>query len=274
MNEDKNMNEGKKFIQPITIAAFIAGVVLVILGYLILQSGILNKNSLDTKSIIEHWGSSVVRIVCDDGFGNTWSGSGTLWNVNNNFVVTTNKHVADSQSCLAIVTPFKNALSDVQNSLIYKARKDSFRTLEGDLDFLSFSLEERESNIPLSKLAAYAHTMNKRCNKTLYPTGEQILILGYPAVGTLEGTALTVNEGIISGIESGFSFVEGGQFTWYVTSAKIEQGNSGGAAIASDGCFIGIPTWSSTGVIESQGRLLIYSGEDSFIRSNLGSNKN
>ncbi len=269
--ETEFVGEEKKTIQFVTIATFFIGMVLtlVTLLYIDFSLGIMGKKNLDAKSIVERWGSSVVRLVCDDGFGNSWSGSGTLWNINNNFIVTTNKHVADSQSCLIIVTPFKNGISDVKNSLIYRAKKDSFRTLDGDFDYLSLSLEERETDTPLSKLITLAHKINERCDNTLYSTGEKILILGYPAVGTLEGTALTVNEGIISGVEKGFSFDNNAPFTWYVTSAKIEEGNSGGTAVASDGCFIGIPTWSTIGALESQGRLLIYSGEASLIKSSL-----
>nr|MDQ3014484.1 hypothetical protein [bacterium] len=58
---------------------------------------------------------------------------------------------------------------------------------------------------------------------------------------------VTATEGIISGYEGNY----------YITSAKIEQGNSGGAAISlRDNCFLGIPTLTLVGKVESLGRIL------------------
>ena len=75
--------------------------------------------------------------------------------------------------------------------------------------------------------------------------GEQVLILGYPGIGS--ASDITVTEGIISGYENGY----------YVTSAKVEQGNSGGAAIlVEDNCYLGIPSFAQTGAIESLARIL------------------
>lgn len=79
--------------------------------------------------------------------------------------------------------------------------------------------------------------------------GERIFILGYPFVG---GANVTVTEGIVSGFEGEF-----GEFI--KTSAKIEQGNSGGIAIAAkDGCALGIPSWTETGEFDSIARILTY----------------
>lgn len=75
--------------------------------------------------------------------------------------------------------------------------------------------------------------------------GEQVLILGYPTIGSLSD--ITVTEGIISGYENGY----------YITSAKVEQGNSGGAAIlVEDNCYLGIPSFAYSGQLESLARIL------------------
>ena len=75
--------------------------------------------------------------------------------------------------------------------------------------------------------------------------GEKIIILGFPEIGAESG--ITVAEGIISGEEENY----------YVTSAKIDSGNSGGVAISSDrNCFIGTPTATIIGQAESFGRIL------------------
>lgn len=73
--------------------------------------------------------------------------------------------------------------------------------------------------------------------------GDEIWIVGYPAVG---GFTLNVTDGIISGVAGGY----------IKTSAKIEQGNSGGAAFHESGCWIGIPTFAKVGDIESIGYIL------------------
>lgn len=73
--------------------------------------------------------------------------------------------------------------------------------------------------------------------------GDDLWVVGYPQVG---GFTLNVTDGIISGAAGGY----------LKTSAKVEQGNSGGAAFHESGCWIGIPTFSSVGGVESIGYIL------------------
>jgi S1-C subfamily serine protease len=69
--------------------------------------------------------------------------------------------------------------------------------------------------------------------------------LGYPFIGTSDN--VTVTSGVISGIEQDY----------YVTDAKIDHGNSGGAAILTkNDCWLGIPSAAAVGSIESLGRIL------------------
>ncbi len=75
--------------------------------------------------------------------------------------------------------------------------------------------------------------------------GEKVAILGYPTIGTVGD--ITATEGIISGYDSDF----------YITSAKIEHGNSGGIALSTEkNCILGIPTFVRKGEIETLGRIL------------------
>lgn len=86
---------------------------------------------------------------------------------------------------------------------------------------------------------------SKICKNEDVKLGDKLVILGYPAIGTKNG--VTATEGIVSGVEGNY----------YVTSAKIDHGNSGGVAVLlKDDCYLGIPTWSKTGTIESMGRIL------------------
>jgi len=69
--------------------------------------------------------------------------------------------------------------------------------------------------------------------------------LGYPGIGG--NNDITATEGIISSYDGDY----------YITSAKIEHGNSGGIAILiKDNCFLGIPSYAEAGEIESMGRIL------------------
>ena len=87
-------------------------------------------------------------------------------------------------------------------------------------------------------------TKSKLCD-ALPRIGDDIIILGYPGIGSNVG--ITATEGIISGIED----------KYFVTSAKVEHGNSGGAAIYRDqNCYFGIPTFARTGTVESLARIL------------------
>lgn len=75
--------------------------------------------------------------------------------------------------------------------------------------------------------------------------GDQVIIIGYPGIGST--TDITVTEGIVSGYD----------YPYFITSAKIDEGNSGGLAILTkDNCYLGIPTESVMGEMESLGRIL------------------
>lgn len=227
---------------------------------------IAQKNAIPTEvnfnKIINQWGSSVVRIVCDAGDGQSiFEGSGTLWTSDGDYIVTTNQHVVGTEDCLVIVSPYSFGPVSKESRMIYKAVAGSFNYTLQYQDFVFFVLTVADPKWPLSNLVNYAHKINKNCTTDLYEVGTKVAIIGYPAIGTSGGTDLTTTEGIISGIESGPH-----QMGWmYVTSAKIEHGNSGGAVITGDGCFAGIPTFAVSGSVESQGRILPLSGEYSFL---------
>lgn len=81
------------------------------------------------------------------------------------------------------------------------------------------------------------------CTKTA-ALGEQLLVLGYPGIGSQ--TDVTVTDGIVSGYDGNY----------YITSAKVEHGNSGGAAISvKNNCYLGIPSYVDVGSVESLARI-------------------
>lgn len=81
--------------------------------------------------------------------------------------------------------------------------------------------------------------------KTVPNLGDQVIMLGFPAIGS--PTGITVTQGIISGYDGDY----------FITDAKIDHGNSGGVAINLDGnCYLGLPTWAAAGEVESLARIL------------------
>ena len=119
---------------------------------------------------------------------------------------------------------------------IYNNFKDNFYVgVEEDWGFIKLVPDKTLNTITQKDL--------KICSKV--EAGDRLIILGYPAIGSKTG--LTVTEGIVSGFDGNY----------YITSAKIDRGNSGGAAIlVGDNCYLGIPSASVVGTIESLGRIL------------------
>ena len=75
--------------------------------------------------------------------------------------------------------------------------------------------------------------------------GDDVVILGYPSIGSQ--TDITVTEGIISGYDGDY----------FITSAKVGHGNSGGVAVlVKDNCYLGIPSFAKIGSVESLSRIL------------------
>ena len=80
--------------------------------------------------------------------------------------------------------------------------------------------------------------------------GDEIVVIGYPGIGSQD--SFTVTEGIISGYE-GEALDKDND---YITSAKIDSGNSGGAAVdIKNDCYIGMPTFTIDGDSASLARI-------------------
>ena len=209
-----------------------------------------------TGNIINQYAPSVVRVVCVENTetGDLQQGSGVLFEGDalgdgSSYYIQTNLHVIetnkeDFSQCVIAVYP------DPDNSEDYITYKSSGHILfrDGvDLAYLKpLEIEDGKRAGLISSLSLYAikDSAVPACNSI--SIGDHISVLGYPGIG---GDSLTVTDGIISGFEfrSGERYIK--------TSAKIDQGNSGGIAIMDSGCIVGIPTYVKT-QIESLGRIL------------------
>ena len=206
------------------------------------------KPAIGLSSIVSYWRPRVAYVECDlekyDAQGGfiTGSGSGSVFVADDGTVrVVTNKHVLvidDKIKAIASICRIK--FPDNGNTFTAsRANREIWWSSDengGDWGYLTIAPNTSLNNILATPL--------KDCPaKPLI--GDSILILGYPIIGSR--TDITATDGIISGYDGDY----------YITSAKVEHGNSGGVAIlVKSNCMLGIPTFAETGSIESLARIL------------------
>lgn len=191
------------------------------------------------SEIIKEWRNHLVQIACTNDGENYSLGSGTITEfVEGAPVILTNSHVVSSDGKLYVACGF--VMKDWPEAYILSKESYSFSPTED----VSYILTEDSSSLnPDIKVSDIGDI--KICSGVA-SIGDKVIILGYPSAGGTDG-AITATDGIISSYD--------GQY--YVTSAKIDHGNSGGAAIlVKDNCYLGIPTWAANGGFESFGRIL------------------
>ena len=199
------------------------------------------ENPDKVADIVKEWSPRIAYVKCSwydskGKFLGTANGSATLVNFTNLGIrAITSRHLFTKGPGGALPRDCKITLT---NSSSYAVLIGSATLSVGkteDWAYVTLPSDENLANITKEKV--------RLCKNV--ESGDRLLILGYPKIGSKIG--LTVTDGILSG--------EDGQY--YITSAKIDQGNSGGAAIlVKDNCYLGIPSASVIGVIESLGRIL------------------
>ena len=198
------------------------------------------ENKEDTAAVVREWSPRVAHMEC------SWyttknvlyakaSGSATLVNFTNlGLRAITNKHILVDKYNYA-PRECKVTLVDNTSYLITINEKNVLIGEDEDWAYVSLLVDQNLSRITQGSI--------KLCPKV--EVGDKLLVLGYPKIGS--STGLTATEGIVSGDDKNY----------YITSAKIDKGNSGGAAILlKDDCYLGIPSASAVGSIESLGRIL------------------
>lgn len=218
----------------------------------------LPKDIVISSSDLAGYTTGVVQVICVSPSGIS-SGSGSLWKFKEvPYAVLTNYHVVkDATKCVVSITNSANAQSGVVSvkASIYTFNKNTDEAVLGlDTTISSPSLPIANYNYAVSDL--------RRCPNNL-AVGSPVVIIGYPAyakrdatlaiesIGTVNVIYRTATNGIISGYDSS----QPGNANYFV-SAKIDNGNSGGLAIAKDQsglCTLGLPTWLTVGNYETQG---------------------
>ncbi|MGC9602252.1 MAG: serine protease [Minisyncoccia bacterium] len=231
------------------IAICAAGAVLVLIGggYILLhQQNEIHALTLEAvvagtgySSLVEEWTPIVPQVNCnwrdstqDDGGSGVLlrSSTGTFYILTNAHVVTDNKGSV-AQSCDIV---FPDAVSTT-----YTVDHKNITTDPNGADASLLQLPED------SYLTGLVSTNQRKICTTPPAIGDDMLLLGYPDAGSSNG--ITVTDGIVAGDE-GYD---------YVSSAKIDGGDSGGAAIdVKNDCYFGIPSYTIDGDYTNLARVL------------------
>lgn len=199
-------------------------------------------------AVVKEWRPRVASIEClwDGLFGEETSNGSGLW-LSNISTAITSDHVVVKEG-VRLGPPAKADSCSVKlpggEAVTIKTEDISgWRGLPAGRQGIEGVAAITIKNPPVS-MKQIASSLNLAC-KNQVATGERIIVLGYPSIGT-KGD-VTVTEGIISGYEDDF----------YIVSAKIEKGMSGGVAVFVDrNCYLGIPIFVRAGEVESLGRIL------------------
>ncbi|HEY4489236.1 MAG TPA: serine protease [Candidatus Paceibacterota bacterium] len=198
--------------------------------------------------LVSMWQNRVAEVTCTFSDGSESGGAATLINlVGYGLTAVTNDHVISDDNdygplvCLVGIYGLGGRVisADPDYGHFY-----GFRASRGlDLGYITLSNPYSSSDNGL--FDAVSNTQIPVCVDANVALGDEILILGYPWNGS--SSSVTASRGVIAGFDNAY----------YVTDAKIEHGNSGGAAILKkDNCWLGIPTGAVVGTIESYGRIL------------------
>lgn len=206
---------------------------------------ILENKLYDLVSIIKEWRSNIVYVECAFGYSNidkiykVQAGSGFLVSIDDQIRVITNKHVIQDRERYS--PSFCNIkIPDINKILEIDWDSGDFKGSSIGVDAGIIIIKNPDENI--KKIALSKN--NSECQK-LASIGDSLIVLGYPSIGS--ESDITATDGIISGYDGNY----------YITSAKIEAGNSGGVAILlKDNCNLGIPTFTKIGEVESMARIL------------------
>jgi hypothetical protein len=183
--------------------------------------------------------ASVVKVVCtsDDYI---YFGSGT--NVDRSGYILTNYHVVEGMSYDACMVGFPDPVTGLIREAYWTTIiTDEENETGHDLAYLVVESPVFDDKGNLygyyEKISdgtfPYFDYRNEQCSDEGIQLGSELLVLGYPP---LSGGSLTITNGLVSSLFS--------QDNYIITSAKIVSGNSGGLAVSSNGCYVGVPTAS------------------------------
>lgn len=200
--------------------------------------------SFTVAQIVSGWQNRIAEVSCTNAYGEEMNGAATLVALPQGLMAVSNDHVIDDGSgywptvCVVGVYGLGGRVVSYDST-----RFTSFRNY--GLDYAQVNLENADYESDEGTFDIVANNYMPICKAYEVGIGDEIVILGYPWNGSQ--SSVTASRGIVSGYDEDY----------YVTDAKIEHGNSGGAAILmKKNCWLGIPTAAVVGGVESYGRIL------------------
>ncbi len=198
-----------------------------------------------------------VQIVCTDGIGNWFSGSGTI--IDPAGVILTNKHVIEGaykNTCIVGIIKSISQEPDFGTSGNYNLAEVKYYTSTNEMDAAILYLDN-----PTNKSYPYVNIWDSNSDDLQF--GEKIETIGFPSIG---GGTVTYTSGDFSGYGSANS----GTKNYIKSTAPVEHGNSGGAAYNSKGQFIGIPTMVVVGSLNSISYILSVNSIKKWLSDTIG----
>ena len=248
----------EKYSRFYKFVAFVGACVLAMIIFVVIftpeESSESNQQTTINSSLPPNVAEAVVNVYCpysgepmsfdSEGFG----GSGTV--VTDSGIVLTNSHVipqdkeninTNQEGCFVIFPDQKTG----SPKEVYLAEPMVLNDISDTYDLAFLVINNVYVGPDGTKCGTYPKTFptltDDNCDSDELELGQKILVYGYPS--STGGISLTVTEGLVSTMTSDGIF----------TSAKIDQGNSGGLATDTNGCFIGVPSAVSSGEFESFG---------------------
>lgn len=257
--ETKN-KEVKVVFNKSVCSKIIVGLIAIIIFYIIFAetpfSFLVKEHSINQELIVV----SVVNIVCESQMSEELSGgSGTI--ITPDGLIITNAHIipqdeenllTPEEGCLVILPdqysgepkeiywaePIVYPYLSEQYDLAYLQIYDVFIDEDNEV----YGTYPKEFKTIFSEPDEY----DKICiSSSIVKLGDPIKIYGYPL--TSGGLHLTITEGVISSLP---------EYGLILTSAKVDEGNSGGLAVDKKGCMVGIPSAISEGKYQNLGVII------------------
>lgn len=218
----------------------------------------ITKEIAISSSDIEPYLTGVQEVSCYDS-GSNWSkGSGSLWFIDQKYLILTNKHVVAFAKC---EMDYENKDRKTIGFYGLDTPQMYSKNQETDSAFIPIKLDPNINSYvisaPLSTLN-YKISSLRKCQSKM-PIGSPVVLIGYPIYGrkVVDDSGGWVGYKVTTdGIISGYDDFLSGKYGNYFVSAKIDSGNSGGVAFSKDSnglCLLGIPTWLTVGNYETQG---------------------
>lgn len=145
-------------------------------------------------------------------------------------LVATNNHVITNTKTGRLYDEIIFALPDKDDPVVSSARfRLRLLLVNKEYDLALLRIEAKATGEPMPKSFIFPAVEIGDSNKI--KVLEDLFIIGFPEKG---GTSVTVNHGYVEGQDP--------LAKWIKTDARVIHGNSGGAAVNSEGKLIGIPT--------------------------------